>query len=81
MPRGFFSPASATTDPSPSGDLVGGELPESATDLSLTEGKAGDGGSPESATDPSPARENEGGRLTETTRRSVEGVVIEKGFS
>jgi hypothetical protein len=57
-----------------------------ATDPSLTGGKVGGGGSPEyatdpSATDPSPARDDERGRLTETARRGVEGVVIEKGFS
>jgi hypothetical protein len=54
---------------------------QSATDPSLTRGKAGGGGSPENATDPSPVRDDERGRLTETARRGVEGVVIEKGLS
>jgi hypothetical protein len=60
MSCGFFPPASATTDPSLTGDKA-----------------AGGGESPQYETDPSLTGDNAGGRLPETVRRGVEGVVIE----
>jgi hypothetical protein len=47
MSCGFFPPASATTDPSLSGDLVGDWLPESVTNPSLRGDKEVRGDSPE----------------------------------